>query len=246
MHHFTRMTGRIGVGVLSLFLAAIADAEEVQLVNGDRITGRVVSLSAKSLTLKSEVLGEIVIPRDKVGAIYLGDVKPPAQSAPATPPPQSPKRTAKTPEDIIGQLTGRAVPGGNGQTPDDVIKQLQAGGTIKPQDLREVQQAFPLLAAPEAQAYFNEMVGGLMSGRKNLGDLRKDAITSRDILEDLKKDLGPEGAALNGYLSILNRFINETDPAPTAKPTDPPETDEQPKPKTPARFPAVEKPATEN
>ncbi len=244
MQRFTRMTNRIGVGVLSLFVAAIAHAEEVQLVNGDRITGSVVSLSAKSLTLKSDVLGEIVIPRDKVGAIYLGDVKPPA--APTQPVKQTPNRTAKTPEDIIGQLTGRAVPGGNGQSPDDVIKQLQSGGTVNPQDIQDVQQAFPLLAAPEAQTYFNDMVGGLMTGRKNLGDLRKDAVTSRDILLDLKKDLGPEGAALNGYLSILNRFINETEPAEKTKSTDPSESDEKPKSKTPARFPAVEKPATEN
>lgn len=240
MHQFTRWTTHVGMSALSLIAVAVASAEEVQLVNGDRITGNVVSLTAKSLTLKSEVLGEIVIPRNKVGTIYLGDVKPPVQTAPAIR--QQPQAAAKSPEDIIGQLTGRAVPGVNGPSPNDIVQQLQGGGTIDPKDLQDVQQAFPLLAAPEAQAYFNDMVGGLMTGRKNLGDLRKDAITSRDMLKDLQKDLGPDGAALNGYLSILNRFIDETEP-PKQKT---PQTDEEPKPKTPARFPAVTPPTTDN
>ena len=95
MQHFTRWTTHVGMGALSLLAVVIANAEEVQLVNGDRITGSVVSLTAKSLTLKSEVLGEIVIPRDKVGAIYLGDVKPPAQTAPAVR--QQPQPAAKSP-----------------------------------------------------------------------------------------------------------------------------------------------------
>ncbi|WP_166821431.1 hypothetical protein [Thalassoroseus pseudoceratinae] len=245
MQRVTRWISRIGVGVLFLVAAGIVTAEEVQLINGDRITGSVVSLSEKSLTLKSDLLGKIIIPRDKVGAIYLGDVKPPAQTNPA-PQPESPTSmsTVKTPEDIIDQLTGRAVPGQKGASPDDVIQQLQRGGTIAPKDLQDIQQAFPLLAAPEAQSYFNDMVGGLMTGRKNLGDLRKDAITSRDALEDLKKDLGPDGAALNGYLSILNRFINETEPPQNKSSSKPPATDEQPK--SPARFPAVEPPSTDN
>ena len=60
--------------------------------------------------------------------------------------------------------------------------------------------------------YFNDKVTGLASGRLNLQDIRKDAVKARDGLKDLQKDLGPDGRALEGYLSILNAFIDQTTP----------------------------------
>jgi hypothetical protein len=122
---------------------------------------------------------------------------------------------------------------------DDVLKELQGGG-LNPQMIGELQAKFPLLNTPEAGQYFNDTVGGLMTGKLNIQDVRKDAITARDGLLDLQKDLGPEGAALNGYLSILNKFIRETEPPPAAKPPaqDKP-AEEQPaeKKNAPAQFP---------
>jgi hypothetical protein len=79
-----------------------------------------------------------------------------------------------------------------------------------------------------------------MTGKLNIQDVRKDAITARDGLLDLQKDLGPEGAALNGYLSILNKFIRETEPPPATKPPSQDKPAEEPaaeKKNTPAQFP---------
>ena len=56
-------------------------------------------------------------------------------------------------------------------------------------------------------------VGGLMLGRISIDDIRNDAIDARDQIRDLEKDLGPQASrALEGYLSILDGFIQETAP----------------------------------
>ena len=58
-----------------------------------------------------------------------------------------------------------------------------------------------------------DRVGGLMSGRISIDDIRDDAIDARDQIRDLEKDLGPQASrALEGYLSILDGFIQETAP----------------------------------
>jgi len=102
---------------------------------------------------------------------------------------------------------------GIGGTPEDVVEKLQAAGGIDPQELDRLMNKFPLLATPEVQQHFNRYLGGLTSGELDLADLRKDAVKARDELKDLKKDLGPYGGALDGYLSILESFIDETKPA---------------------------------
>jgi hypothetical protein len=210
-----------------MLLVVPLSADTIELANGDVLNGKVISLDGKQLVLQSELLGELKLAREKVSAIHLGDKPLVARNAGA---PAQPAKPALDPEvqKVLNQVPSS----------DDVLKQLQGGG-INPQMVGELQTKFPLLNTPEAGQYFNDTLGGLMTGKLSIQDVRKDAITARDGLMDLQKDLGPDGGALNGYLSILNKFINETEPSPTAKPPaqDKPAEASAPKPNTPAQFP---------
>ena len=182
-------------------LPAALWADTVQLVNGDSLSGKVVSLNEEKLQLKSEVIGEVIIPRAKIAAVYFGDFKPrePEASAPGVLAP------ARNPP---------AVPGPS-PTPEDILKQLQGGtlGAAENATIKDLQKQFPLLAQPEVQAYFQDTVGGLLSGRLSVNDIRDQAIDARKQLDDLGPDLGP-GAdqVLKPYKTILDKFIRETEP----------------------------------
>lgn len=193
------LSGAVG---LALQPAAVS-ADAIELVNGDRINGTVVGLTADELRLKSEVLGELKIPRTKVGAIYLGDFRPAAVATPTTAATSQPAAAPTSPLQSLG---------GGGESPEDLIRRIQKEG-INRGALGDIEKQFPLLADPAAKKYFNDTLTGLATGDKGVQDIRKDAVKARDVLIDLKKDLGPDGAALNGYLGILNKFIDETTPA---------------------------------
>lgn len=178
-------------------------ADTIVLVNGDVISGKVVSLSGDELKLESPILGVLTMHRDKVASVSLGDRPAPAPVAPATPaipavPNQRGANAAKSPNDPTA-------------TPEDVVEQLRKSG-VDVGSLGQLQELIPLQQAPGAQSYFNDTLSGLMSGKLGIGDIRRDAIDARDQLQDLRKELGPNGAALDGYLSILENFIQETEP----------------------------------
>ncbi len=159
-------------------------AETVELVNGDTLHGKVMLLDQQHLTLRSELLGELKLPRDRVASFTLVARK-------------KPRATQVTPH--------------TDATPGDVLKQLRTKGVDR-DDLSTLKKQFPLLGTPEVSQYVNDKLSGLMTGRLNLQDIRKDAVRARDQIDSLKKDLGPQADALNGYLSILERFIQETAP----------------------------------
>ena len=74
-------------------------------------------------------------------------------------------------------------------------------------------------AAPEAADKFDELLGGLISGQLSLDDLRGQAASSVKNIQDARGELGPETAlVLDGYLTILQNFLNETEPPPVPKP----------------------------
>src|SRR5262245_53924746 len=50
-----------------------AYADQVEMQNGDRYAGTVLSLNADTLTLKSEVLGTLKLPRTQVALVALGN-----------------------------------------------------------------------------------------------------------------------------------------------------------------------------
>lgn len=181
------------LAVLGLFVAsALVFGEEVRLKNGDVVLGKVKSLDENTLILASENFGELKIARDRIGVIIF------AREAAPVAPSAAPETTAK--------------PGAASDVADDLAGQLKK---LDPTYMKAIEQAFPLLnSSPEAKKYFTERVEGLMTGKINIEEVRQDAKKVVAELEDLKADLGEEsGAALDGYLGILKRFLNETEPS---------------------------------
>jgi hypothetical protein len=185
-----------GLIVVLLIAALPVAADSVRLANGDLLNGRVLSLDDKQLRLESDTLGQINIPRAKVVMITLGDPMP-----------------------AVAGKAPSAAGAPTGISPEGVLKQLQVTG-VNPKDLGELQKMFPLLATPEASTYFNNTLKGLLGGAMSVGDIRKDAVRARDELKKATKGLGPYvEAAVAPYLTILEKFINETQPSPPpAKP----------------------------
>jgi len=80
--------------------------------------------------------------------------------------------------------------------------------------IQQVQKQFLSGAGPEANAKFNDLLGGLMSGKLSVDDIRAEAKTAADQLRALKREGGEEaGFATDAYLAILDRFLKETAPS---------------------------------
>ncbi len=189
----------VSSGIVFLFVAAPwLRADQVEMQNGDRYSGRVLSLSADTVTLESEVLGKITVPRKKVASLAFGTnaAAPKAAtnvapvSMPTNPPTVvSPVARAGTNADLSAAFRDL---GANTNFIGQIRGQMLAGNT-------------------EAASNYDEMVSGLMSGTLNLDDLRRQAKLSADQLRDLKRDLGSEaGASLDAYLDVLDNFLKET------------------------------------
>jgi hypothetical protein len=162
--------------------------------NGDQYLGEVVSLGTNTLVLKSDVLGTVQLPREKVALITFGSGTA-TQIQPVASTTNKPASAASVP------LT-------NGMVDLSAsLRQLGANTNF----IQQVQAQFLGGAGAEANAKFNEMVGGLMSGKLNVNDIRAEAKSAADQLKQLKGDLGEDGGwALDGYLAILESFLQET------------------------------------
>ncbi len=94
MNRFQSRKFILAVG-LGMFCAGPLRADTIELTNGDVLNGNVVSLDGKELILKSELLGELKLAREKISAIHLGEgpvlTRP---SAPAANPPAAPAQPA--------------------------------------------------------------------------------------------------------------------------------------------------------
>jgi len=198
-----------------LILPTVLLADQVELTNGDTITGKVVSLNDTHLKLESQLLGDVTLARENVAAVYFGDKRP--KPAAAIEKPAGAAETPAAAEDLIQRLLGgksndTKKPGGKmpaGATPQQLLDQLKSGG-LDAGSIADVQKMFPLLATKEAGGYFNDTLGGLLSGKLGIKDIRKDAMKARDGILELKKELGPDAAALDSYLGILEKFLKET------------------------------------
>src|SRR6267154_611955 len=63
----------VGFAVAMLMVGMIYPrGDRVEMQNGDRYFGRVLSLNTNTLVLRSEVVGEVRLPRGKVALIVLG------------------------------------------------------------------------------------------------------------------------------------------------------------------------------
>jgi hypothetical protein len=199
--------------------ASLAQADSVELVNGDVLNGKVVSLDDRELRLTSDIHGELTIRRDKVAAIGLGDRKitrPAAAADRASGRGGANNRpNAAAGDQASTSLTVPVAPG----SVEDVVRQLRAQG-LNVEQVGNLQKELPLLKEPGVKKYFDETVSGLMKGDINVSDVRKDAIRVREEYRKTAKSLGPEGErtlnqALGGYLQILDNFIRETEPKST-------------------------------
>lgn len=191
-----------GLVVLMLFgVPALTQADLVQMQNGDRYTGKVISLSGDTLVLQSDVAGTLRLPRSRVAQLTLGTNAVSAAGAVAV-------VTNRPPPVAAGAQTNLApseMPG--------VLRQLGAHTNL----IQRVQAQFLSDAGPEANAKFNELLNGLMSGQLSMNDLRAQAQSAANQLRDARKELGDDaGIMIDGYLAILDHFLKETPPPPNA------------------------------
>jgi hypothetical protein len=198
---FLRHGQAIAYLVFAVALLAIgpsrAWADQVEMQNGDRYVGNVLSLSADTLVLQNEVLGTVKLPRSRVSSVRLG----PVPSAGAAPLPTSKTAKARVPSAAAPTATTNSSGG---------FSQLGAHTNL----IRQVQKQFLADAGPEANQKFDELLSGLMSGKLTVNDLRAQAQSAADQLREMKRQ-GGEGAGLatDTYLTILDHFLKETGPS---------------------------------
>lgn len=169
--------------------------DEVWMRNGDRLSGEVLSLTTNVLVVRSAVLGRVNLLRCDVASIQLAAA---ATHIPALP--------ASSGSAGAGAATASGLAGGLLQlSPND-----PAISDVRSQLLNN--------AGPEATKQFNDLLGGLMTGKLGVDDIRAQAQSVAAQARAMKKDLGndPSAAAIDSYLEILDQFLQQT--APAAKP----------------------------
>src|SRR5215471_15130780 len=72
MKERTRCRGGVGAVVVLLLAAGWLSADQLEMLNGDRYVGKVLSLNSNTVVWQSDVLGTIKLPRNKVSSINLG------------------------------------------------------------------------------------------------------------------------------------------------------------------------------
>jgi len=182
-----------------VFCASVAplQADQVELQNGDRYVGHVLSLNTNTVVLQSEVLGTLRLARSKVAGITLGPVAGTNSLAlPLTA--TARKRTSST---APPNLTSNRAPALHG---------LSSSTNL----IQQVQRQLLGDAGPEANDKFNELLGGLMGGTLSVDDIRAQAKAAADQLRALQRETGDDaGFAASAYLSILDHFLEETSPS---------------------------------
>lgn len=170
-------------------------ADIIEMQNGDRYNGKLLSVGESSVILQNDVLGRITIPRGKVAAIrFTADVSGPVSANSAT-------NTAP----IVSRQPAFSSP------TNAMLQQLAA----QPDLIKKIENQFLGSADAAAHDKFNDLVSGLISGRLNMDDIRREAKTSADQIRSLRKDVGPDAAmAIDGYLAILDQFLAEVPAAP--------------------------------
>jgi hypothetical protein len=154
-------------------------AEIVEMTNGDRYAGTVVSVTSSNVILQSEVQGRIVLPRAKVSRLLM-------RETPATdikPAPVAASSSTNLPS--VATLRG-----------------AQAGASVDASKKRI--EALLGQADPSAAAEFNKMAAALMTGGLTEKDLKVQAQAALKQVEELKKQQGGTAdETLEGYSQML-------------------------------------------
>jgi hypothetical protein len=191
-----------GCGIVFLCTAAFwLRADEVQMQNGDRYFGQVLSISADTVVLNSEVLGKINVPRKNVVGLAFGT----NTVAPKT-------AVIAAPISVPTNLPVIAAPAVVADTNLNFYAALH-NSSVGTNIIRQIREQM-LAASPEAAGKYDAMVNGLLTGSMNMDDLRREAQSSADQLRALKRDLGPDAAeSVDSYLDVLDDFLKEADSA---------------------------------
>jgi hypothetical protein len=199
----------LGLAVAFGALVLPLNADVVELTNGDRYQGKVVSMTEGFLDFQSEIQGRVKLPRDKVATITLhGSAAPKPVSKTVTAAPIAAPL-------ILSGTNHASVPAGSA---DAVVEQMRREG-IDPKTIKQVQEQIFGQSSPEAAQKFNQTMAGLLSGQLTVGDIRVQAENSIKQIKEAKKDLGgDEGDMLDGYLAILEQFVQQTGTAETISP----------------------------
>jgi len=186
-------------GAIFIFVAAPRlRADMMEMQNGDRYSGKVLSVSADTVVLKSEVLGKIVVPRKKVARLTLGTTI-------AAPKPATNVAQVAMSTNLPAAMPTAALANTNMDL-SAAFRNLGANTNF----IGQIRQQF-LADNPEASSNYDELVGGLVSGKLSMADLRREAKSSADQLRQLKRDLGSDaGDSIDAYLSVLDNFLKET------------------------------------
>ena len=196
----------------ALGLPALSKADVVELINGDRYQGTVVSMTEGFLEFQSEIQGRVKLPRDKVATITLH-----------SPTARKPLAKTGTPPPVAAPLilSGASAADANSapSTPADAVVQQMRREGIDPKMISQVQEQIFGKGSPEASQKFNQTMAGLVSGQLNIGDIRVQAQNSINQIKDAKKELGGDaGDMLDGYLAILEKFVQQSGTADAGSP----------------------------
>jgi len=184
----------------ALFLSLLISeprADQVDTQNGERYVGKVMAINGDTVVLQSEVLGTVRLPRAKVAHITLG-----------TNQTVSPLPIAVTTNAPFFQVSSVTSTNANADL-STALRQLGSQSNL----IQQVEAQFLSGAGPEAKDKFNELMGGLLSGRLNVNDIRTEAKSAADQMRAAKKELGEEnGFMIDSYLAILDSFLKESAP----------------------------------
>jgi hypothetical protein len=184
------------MALLVLTAPSRVSGDQIEMQNGDRYVGKVLSLNSNTLVVQNDVLGMLRLPRDKVAVITFGPVP-----AAARPP------AAGVSDPILGRASTATNAAPDVSSP---FRQLGAHTNM----IKRIQSQFLSDAGPEANKKFEELLNGLMTGKLNMDDLRAQAQSAADQLRALKRESGEDpGFAADTYLTILDHFLKSTPPS---------------------------------
>jgi hypothetical protein len=179
--------------VICLLLPLSLLADQVVMSNGDTYNGTVLSLTTNVLVLKNDNLGKVTLLRSKVAAITFGNT-----TVTVTANPQS---TNTLIPKLAASFTNSVAPTVNS------LRGIASQSNV----IQQVESQFLASAGPDAVNKFNDLLGGLDSGKIDMNGLRSQAQSAADQLRALKKDLGSDSDdEINTYLTILDNFLAET------------------------------------
>lgn len=211
--HPLKYSTRVGL-VLAAWaglLALPAKADLLELTNGDHYRGIVISMTQSNLEFQSEIQGLVKLPRDKVASIRFHE---PVVSHPAA--------MTNTPSSTNAPLISPRADSAPASQADAVVKQLRQQG-VDPKLINQVQEQIFGKASPEAAQKFNETMDGLLSGKLSIQDIRGQAQNSIGQIKAARQELGDDaGEMLDGYLAILEKFVQETGPSTGSTSASPP------------------------